>query len=384
MRRDELRQPLKKRSLGERLWARRPSALQAASLASAAVLLGFGAWLVRAPAPFAGEPVVMLPVPALEEIKTASTDKPEPVPAEEEPIEAPQEFDSAPEEMAAIETETAIIVAPRRALAPAPIAAVAEDGPYGTLPRIGSGNKRPSEVYARRTPDGIIHSDTPKIAIVLGGMGLNEKLTRKAIEELPGDVTFAFAPYGENLQPLVNKARAGGHEILLQLPMEPFGYPAVNPGPKTLLASADKNANLDALSWHMGRFAGYAGIMNYMGARFLSEPAAARPVLSEMKQRGLLYLDDNVAGHSKAADIGKTVGLRVRQTNTVIDADADADSIAAALAQLEDEARRNGFAVGSGAGLGVTIDAVAQWAETLNERGFVLVPVSAVYRGRAG
>ena len=41
-----------------------------------------------------------------------------------------------------------------------------------------------------------------------------------------------------DLQEQVNKARAGGHEILLQVPMEPVGYPGTNPGPRTLLSDA--------------------------------------------------------------------------------------------------------------------------------------------------
>ena len=112
---------------------------------------------------------------------------------------------------------------------------------------------------------------------------------------MPGEVTFAFAPYGEDLQAQVNTARAQGHEILLQLPLEPFGYPATNPGPKTLMTSAGGDANLDALIWHMGRFAGYVGITNYMGGRFLTELRHLRPVLAEMKKRGLVFLDDGTA-----------------------------------------------------------------------------------------
>lgn len=387
MRRDELRQPLRKRSLGERLWARRPTALQLASVSFAVMLSGVAVWLIRTPQPFGGEPVVRLKIPPVSEVMTASVDKPEEA---EAPAEKPAEttepdIEILPDDRQAVQTDSAIIITPpRRALAPAPIAAVSEEGPYGPLPRIGSGNKKPSDVYARRVPAGIAGSETPKIAIVLGGMGLNEELTRKAIKALPGDITFAFAPYGENLQPLVNKARAAGHEIMLQLPMEPVGYPGSNPGPKTLLTGVDKNANLDALSWHMGRFSGYTGIMNYMGGRFLSEPAAARPVLAEMKQRGLIYLDDNPSGRSKAAEIGREVGLKVRETTVTIDADANAAAIAGALDRLEEQARRNGYAVGSGAGLGVTIDTVESWAKELDERGIVLVPVSAIFKGRSG
>lgn len=390
MRRNELRQPLRRRGAFEKLWAKRPSALTAASLASALLLTLLAVWLIRIPYPYAGEPVVTVRIPPVEELKTASIDKAPAAEAEEAQSDEPPESDdrqkieileATPQET--VETEAAIIVAPRRSLKPAPFAEVSETGPYGALPRIGQGNRKPEAVYARTVSAGILHSDMPKVAIVLGGMGLNKELTQKATRTLAGEVTFAFAPYGDDLQAQVNKARAQGHEILLQLPLEPFGYPAANPGPKTLMAGAEAGANLDALVWHMSRFAGYVGITNYMGARFLNEAQALRPVLAEMKKRGLVFLDDGTAARSLASEIGRIVGLKVKSAARVIDADPRAEAIDKALAELEAEARENGVAIGTGTGLDVTIDALDQWSRSLAEKGILLVPVSAAYRGRA-
>jgi uncharacterized protein len=388
MSRDELRQPLRKRSLKERLWAKRPSPLLATSILAASGFMVLSAWAIHTPLPFAGEPMVTAAIPAVEDLKTASTTAPEDeVVAEETPaaedqgasiqIEAPVEQDS-------YQTEASIILSPRRPLKKAPVADLIEISTMGQLPRIGSGNKKPSDVYARNTPMGVLHSERPKIAILLGGMGLNTKLTQQAIKNLPGDVTFAFAPYGENLQSQVNKARADGHEVLLQLPMEPVGYPASNPGPKTLLANVSAEENLKALHWHMSRFAGYTGITNYMGGRLLATPEALKPVMVEMRKRGLVYLEDA----STALTVSKTVAgetkLSERRAQVVIDADPSAQSIAAALELLEGEAKANGFAIGTGSGLEVTVDAVKQWAEQLQERGILLVPVSAMFKGRLG
>lgn len=393
MRRDELRQPLKRRGAFEKLWAGRPSALTLAASAAALLLTLLAFWLVHTPYPFAGEPVVTLRIPpVVEEIKTGSIDKaPEAEPDKageaEEPAEDAGErrkveiLEATPQET--VETEAAIIVSPRRSLKPAPFAEVSETGPYGALPRIGQGNRKPQTVYARPVSTGILYSDMPKVAILLGGMGLNQELTQKAMRDLPGEVTFAFAPYGEDLQAQVNKARAQGHEILLQLPLEPVGYPATNPGPKTLMASAQGNSNLDALAWHMGRFAGYIGITNYMGGRFLSDAQALRPVLAEMKKRGLVFLDDGTANRSMAEETGRIVGLPVKTAAKAIDADPSADAIEQALSELEAEAKEKGFAIGTGTGLEVTIDAVDEWSRSLAERGILLVPVSAAYRGRA-
>lgn len=120
-------------------------------------------------------------------------------------------------------------MAPHRPLQPAPIAAVTEDTENGPLPRMSPRGRRPFEAYSQVTPLAVSTSGRPKITIVLGGMGLNARLTAKATKELPGDVTFGFAPYGDDLQVQVNRARARGHEVLLQLPMEPVGYPGTIP-----------------------------------------------------------------------------------------------------------------------------------------------------------
>lgn len=392
MRRDELRQPLKRRGAFEKLWAKRPTALMATSLTTALLLTLFAFWLIRTPHPFAGEPIVTVSIPPVEELKTASIDKaPEAEASAEKQAEAEEPVDTdetrkieileaTPQET--VETEAAIIVSPRRSLKPAPFAEVSETGPYGALPRIGQGNRKPQTVYARPISMGILSSSMPKVAILLGGMGLNRDLTQKATRTLPGEVTFAFAPYGDDLQAQVNRARAQGHEILLQLPLEPFGYPAANPGPKTLMANAEAGTNLDALVWHMARFSGYVGITNYMGGRFLGDAQALRPVLAEMKKRGLVFLDDGTAGQSLTNQVGKIVGLPVKTAAKAIDADPSAEAIEKALTDLEAEARENGIAIGTGTGLEITIDAVEEWSRSLAEKGILLVPVSAAYRGR--
>ena len=387
MSRDELRQPLKKRSPGERLWEKRPSSLQATSILAACGFIALAVWAIQMPHPFAGEPIITAAIPPLEELQTASTVPPEEEAVAEEngaedeganiQIEAPVEQDS-------YQTEASIILSPRRPLKPAPVAGLVEKASIGLLPRIGSGNKRPSDVYARNTPMGVIHSNRPKIAILLGGMGLNPKLTQRAIRELPGDVTFAFAPYGDDLQTQVNKARADGHEVLLQLPMEPVGYPANNPGPKTLLADAEKAANLESLHWHMSRFAGYTGITNYMGGRLLASPEALKPVMAEMRKRGLIYLEDASTALTVSETVAGETKLPERRAQVVIDTDPTPQSIAAALELLEGEAKANGFAIGTGSGLEVTVDAVKLWAEQLQDRGILLVPVSAIFKGRLG
>ncbi len=400
MPRDELRQPLKKRSLGERLWARRPSGFMVAAASLAALFVGGSAWLMRLDHPFAGEPVVTAAIPPVEELHTAAVNPPDPSPKDQQDsAQAPEDVidenaavadaNAAPQEdlptsaPPAYQNEAQIIVARTRPLKKAPVDAVTETTPDGPLPRVSDRGKKPFDIYSQVTPMQVSASGRPKITILLGGMGLNARLTEMAIKELPGDVSLGFAPYGDNLQEQVNRARANGHEVMLQLPMEPVGYPGTNPGPKTLLADATEQANIDSLHWLMSRFAGYSGITNYMGARLLVSEPALTPIMKEIRQRGLVYLEDATVNLTLSPKIVQQVRLPMQRANMVIDGEPTAPAISDMLQKLENEAIANGSAIGTGSGLEVTIDTVAEWAKSLDGKGILLVPVSAAYKGRS-
>ena len=407
MPRNEMHKPLKRLNFMQRLWRRRPPALVSAAMLLVAIMLGGGLWLSRIPAPFAGEPVVVAAIPENAELITSSTTPadgsgeaadaaPEDTAASPEDVidqnsiqiiggEQPQQQDNAPsEDQASLPPdEPMVVVAPHRPLKKAPIDAVTEKTDQGPLPRIAENGKKPFDVYSQVTPLAVSSSDRPKIALVLGGMGLNAGLTKQAIEALPGDVTLGFAPYGDNLQAQVNQARASGHEILLQVPMEPVGYPGNNPGPSTIMSDAKPEQNLAALNWLMSRFAGYSGITNYMGARLLVTEDALRPLMKEVKARGLVYLEDASVNMTLSPKVSQDLRLPMQRATMVIDADPTAPAINAALQKLEQQARQNGSVIATGSGLDVTIETVAEWAKTLQEKGILLVPVSAAYKGRA-
>lgn len=400
MPRDELRQPLRKRTLKQRLLDRRPSLFTVTALGLVTAFLAGGTWLMLTPRPLAGEPVVTAAIPAAVEVTTAST-----TPAPEEDLTYEDESTEEVIDQSAVEIkivgggeaeqpeaaaqpdgqeEASVFIPVNRPLRRAPVAEVTEKTDAGPLPRISNRGRKPFDIYSQSVPLSVTSSDRPKIAIMLGGMGLNAKLTKKAVDELPGDVTLGFAPYGENLQDQVNRARARGHEIMLQVPMEPVGFPASNPGPKTLLSDATAQENLEALRWHMSRFAGYSGITNYMGTRLLVTEEALKPVMQEVRARGLVYLEDATVNLSVSPKVVQAVKLPMQRAGTVIDADPTPAAIAEALARVEQEAIRNGSAIATGSGLAVTIETVAEWTKTLQEKGILLVPLSAAYKGRPG
>ena len=260
-------------------------------------------------------------------------------------------------------------------LPPAPDRRVAEKSRFGLLPRIGAAGERPMDVYSRPfVAAAALKANAPKIALVVGGVGLNPATTEAAISELPEAVTLAFAPYGDNIAAAAARARARGHETLLQAPMEPFDYPQNNPGPHTLRVDA---GDLDDLHWLMGRFAGYAGVMNFMGGRFTSDEKALSPVLADIAQRGLFFLDDGAAPQSLVGSVAARMSLPATHVEVILDARGTPQSLDAALAQLEASARANGSAIGFANAQGPTIARLARFVREVERRGVAIAPVSA-------
>jgi polysaccharide deacetylase 2 family uncharacterized protein YibQ len=264
--------------------------------------------------------------------------------------------------------------APSVELAALPDSSLVEDSEDGLLPRISDDGLRPLDAYAR--PSNADPAD-PRIAIVVGGIGIDPAGTKAAIATLPGSVTLAFAPYGEDLDGAVAAARGSGHEILLQIPLEPYNYPATDPGPNTLTVKAEPAENLARLRWFLGRLTNYVGVVNYMGARFTSENAALAPVMEEIGGRGLLYLDDGSSARSKAAAVAGSAVPFLR-ADMVLDADLNAAAIDARLRQLQAIARERGYAVATATAFPVSIERIAAFVRAAEDRGIFIVPVSAL------
>jgi uncharacterized protein len=259
-----------------------------------------------------------------------------------------------------------------QALTPAPIAGLTQPGPNGGLLPIISGDGRtPAQAYARP-----FHSEgRPKVAIVIGGLGLNAKSTREAIEQLPPDVTLSFVPYAEGLQGWIDLARANGHEVLIEAPMEPNDYPNNDPGPFTLLTTGTPQDMTQKLDWLLSRATGYFGVTNYLGSKFVTSDTAMGAFSGALHARGLAFVDDGSAAKRGG-------GLPRASADRVIDDQLDGDSIDKQLAALEASALQNGQALGSGFAYPITLDEVNHWVAGLQARGLQLAPASALMINR--
>jgi uncharacterized protein len=253
-----------------------------------------------------------------------------------------------------------------------------EKSRYGMIPVVVDG-LRPFTAYAAGSDaERAKAAKTPAVAIVIGGLGVGAAKTADAIMKLPEAVTLAFTPYGSDPAKLVERARAQRHEVLLQIPMEPFDYPDNDPGPQTLLTSLNADQNLDRLFWHLSRFQGYVGLANFMGARFVATDAVMQPFIREAAKRGLGYLDDGSAPRSVAGALAEGQSMPFVRADLAIDAVPTPLEIDRALAKLESQARERGTAVGMASALPISIERISIWAKALESHGVMLVPLTTV------
>lgn len=255
----------------------------------------------------------------------------------------------------------------------APDPALVMQSDSGPLPVIAPDGREAWRVYARPFSDPY---HRPRVGILIAGLGMSQSATLTAVQQLPGAVTLGFNPYARKLQDWIDQARAAGHEVMLELPMEPVNYPNDDPGPHTLLTNLDAEANLKRIEWLLSRFTGYVGVTNYMGSKFTTSAEALRPVLDTLQQRGLMFLDSRSSVHSVAGQVANEVGLVQAANNRFLDNKASRTAIDARLAELERIARATGSSIGIAFPYPVSIERVAAWAETIESRGLVLAPLS--------
>ena len=256
-----------------------------------------------------------------------------------------------------------------------PDLALLEDGPFGPLPRIAPDGRRPFLAYARPFN---LEDRRPKVAVLLVGLGQQREIV-DAVLTLPAPISLQFSAYAPELPALVARARGAGHEVLLELPMEPADYPASDPGPHTLLSAGGRDENLARLDWVLARASGYVALAGD-GARFAGS-AQAEPVLDVLARRGLALIE---LGDRRLASVAAGAGLPYASARRPIDENLSVPAIDRALAALEAEASATGSALGVARGHPMSLERLRQWAATLEAKGLVLAPASAVLIEQAG
>lgn len=276
--------------------------------------------------------------------------------------------------------ETKVAAAPVAPAKPVPKADRVETAPKlampAALPKVPPG--APAWLANAVAPPAI--NSRPMIAVVIDDMGVDRKRS-KQIMALPGPLTASFLIYAPDLKAQAQAARAAGKELMVHMPMEPDNA-SIDPGPGALKTSMDPQTIKARFIAGLDSFGGYVGVNNHMGSRFSADAAGMRPVIETLRERGLFWLDSRTTGRPAGPAIATALNVPFIERNIFLDHFNNVEGVRAQLAKLEEAARSHGYAIGIGHPKDHTIQALKEWLPTLDGKGLVLVPASAVVRLR--
>lgn len=216
----------------------------------------------------------------------------------------------------------------------------------------------------------------PRIAIIVDDLGYDRGLA-SAFAEVDLPLCFSVLPMAPRTGDVAGVARSRHRELMLHIPMEPKGYPELNPGPGALLNRMDEQEIRRLLSRHLEEVPGASGANNHMGSSFTEHAEQTAAVLEVLERNGLFFVDSKTSSHSVAYRLAREMGIRTTQRNVFLDNEPSEEAIARQLDRLVSIARHRGTAVGIAHPFPGTLDALRHEAPRL--KGIVeAVPVSEI------
>lgn len=217
----------------------------------------------------------------------------------------------------------------------------------------------------------------PRIAIVIDDLGEENKVFQELLRwDLP--LTFSILPFTHHAKAIALEAHQKGREIILHLPMEPHGYPKIRPGEGALLYEMDEERLLRQLSKDIDAIPYVKGASNHMGSRLMEDPAKMRIILSELKRRGIFFLDSRTTPRTVGLQTARSLGLRMAERTLFLDHSLDERDIKQKLEQLAQLSLTTGKAIGIGHPHPSTIKCLREMVPKMKEKGIDIVPLSSV------
>lgn len=257
-----------------------------------------------------------------------------------------------------------------------PIVQLTESSSFGPIPRIASDGTIPWLAHAKETDD---IAGKKYISLIISAIGQSRPVTQLALTTLPHATTLAITPYTR--LDLADDSYKGlkNFETLVMLPMESKRFPIKDPGPRALISNYSKTQNTENLHWVLSRGSNYIGLMNMMGDAFLNGPEGITNLFTELRERGLTFLNTISPSQNLGDEIAKDTSTPYLNADLFIDTVPSRQEIMAQLKALEIIAQETGYAIGVAQPLPLTFDIIAEWQERLGN-DVSLVPLSVIYK----
>jgi polysaccharide deacetylase 2 family uncharacterized protein YibQ len=217
------------------------------------------------------------------------------------------------------------------------------------------------------------------VAIVVDAMG-GRRDVFESLRDLRRAVALAVLPALPYTQSIARDATGSGIEVLLDLPMEPYQYPRVDPGPGALLMATPPEEMRRLVARHLDTLPGAVGVTNYMGSKLTEDRERMRALVALLAARRLFLVDAYTSNLSVAYDAAQEMGLPAARRQIVIDPAGGEEEERAAWSQVEAWAERRGEVIVMAPGRAFTARMLREFIPRWEARGLRLVPVSDLAR----
>lgn len=218
----------------------------------------------------------------------------------------------------------------------------------------------------------------PQLALVMDDLGFRRDRVQQLLA-LGLTMTYAVLPAEPRTTEIHQMLQDARVPVIVHMPMEPRGFPQVQPGPCALLLAEPESWEA-TLRDCTGRVPAAQGLNNHMGSA-LTEHREAMDVLARfLAGRTWFFLDSLTSGKSVAGAAMRQAGVPVVQRDVFLDDDRDATMIAAQWQRALVLARRRGAAVVIGHPYPETLQVLRQSIERGDLADIELVPVQQLAR----
>jgi len=231
-------------------------------------------------------------------------------------------------------------------------------------------------IFTASQPTNLQSRLRSRIAFVIDDLGRDNLISHELLQcDFP--VAFSILPFEPHSKSLALEAHQKGQEIILHLPMEPRGYPGVNPGEGALLLEMDPERLLDQLSRDIEAVPYVKGVSNHMGSQFMEDAEKMKIILTELRNRGLFFLDSRTTPQTVGLETANAIGLEAAERTVFLDNELNEEAIGQSLERLLRLSLSKGKAIGIGHPHPLTIQAIKKMTPKMREKGVEVVPLSA-------
>src|SRR5882762_3400114 len=225
---------------------------------------------------------------------------------------------------------------------------------------------------------GLLWGSSP--APVASAPGRAVPRPRDPLRDIRRPLTIAVLPGLPLSAWTAREAAQAGMEVILDLPMEPYRFPEVDPGPGALLMTMSPQELQAQVGAHLASVPGAVGVTNHMGSRMTEDRARMRTVLEVLAGRRLFLVDGLASNLSLAYDEAKALGLRAGRRQIVVDHKGGEAGDRVQWDEVAWWAERRGEVIVIAHGHPLTARLLREYVPRWEARGIRLVPVSQLAR----